>query len=58
MNKGDKVQIKECHKLPDLVGREGTIQKVDLPWPSAYPVAVEIGGSLYGFREEEIELVA
>ena len=54
MNKGDKVIVKECHKLPELVGAEAVVRSVGLQGP--YPIAVEIDGALYGFREEELEL--
>lgn len=70
MEIGDVVEIKECHKIPDLVGKKAKIvAKVD-PEKSDYPLLVELlepieqevqVGTLlvkgpFGFREDELEL--
>lgn len=41
MQVGDKVIIKECHKMPELVGKSATITAMGEPG-SAYPFAVTL----------------
>lgn len=71
MNLGDKVTIKECHKMPDLVGKEAEIIAVVKPELAKYPIQVELVepikmetpfGTLetkgpFPFREDELEPV-
>ncbi len=71
MNLGDKVIIKECHKIPDLVGKEAEIIALVKPEMAKYPIQVELTepikmetpfGTLetkgpFPFREDELELV-
>ena len=39
---GDTVMIKECHSLPQLVGRQAIVLKMGSP--GKYPVLVQIAG--------------
>ena len=69
MNIGDKVEIKECHKQPELVGKIAKVVAMVDPEESKYPVAVKIdepieidipGGVFktsgpFMFREDELE---
>ena len=62
MELGNKVKIKECHKIPELVGEEAVIVAVADQELATYPVTVKISsgeheGKLCGFREDELELV-
>lgn len=71
MNVGDKVIIKECHKIPELVGREAKVVAVVEPELAHYPIKVMLigdpitfetpfgGGTTegpFGFREDELEI--
>lgn len=70
MNIGDKVEIKECHKMPVLVGKIAKVVALVDPQASNYPVAVltdepieiEVPGGVFKtsgpfmFREDELEL--
>ena len=70
MNIGDLVTIKECHKMPELVGREAKVAAIADPEISEYPIQVLLTGDPitiqtmagvgetkgpFGFREEELE---
>lgn len=62
MRIGDEVKIKECHKIPELVGEEAVIMALTDQALTKYPVAVKISsgeheGKFCGFREDELELV-
>lgn len=68
MNIGDVVEIKECHKIPELVGRTAKVVAMVDPEMSKYPIMVELAepieqevpmGTLktkgpFGFREDEL----
>jgi len=72
MKVGDKVIIRECHKIPELVGKEATIIAELSPDVSKYPYQVVLTGEKlsfshpmlgqgqtsgpFAFREEELEL--
>ncbi len=69
MNIGDKVEIKECHKMPQLIGKIAKVVAMVDPEMSKYPIMVEPDepvevetpmGTLktkgpFGFREDELE---
>ena len=71
MKIGDIVKIKECHKMPELVGREAKIIGQADPEKASYPFAVELTGDpvevetpvgtaimkVFGFREDELEIL-
>jgi len=59
---GDKVFIKECHKVPELVSQEAVIMAVADQALAKYAVTVKLTsgeheGKFCGFREDELELV-
>ena len=70
MNIGDMVVIKECHKMPDLVGKTAKVVAMVDPELSKYPIqvttvepmAIEVPGGVFTtsgpfpFREDELEL--
>lgn len=72
MKIGDKVIIKECHKLPDLVGREAKIiaevdaELANYPFQVLLTEQIELDTPVgkvetkgpFGFREDELEPVA
>jgi hypothetical protein len=70
MNLGDKVIIKECHSVPELVGKEAKVVVLIDPELTKYPLQVllindpvEVQTSLgkassqgpFPFREDELE---
>lgn len=58
MQVGDIVNIKECHKIPELVGKEAKVVAVVDPELAKYPVSVMLTDGMpgiMGFREEELE---
>ncbi len=69
MNIGDKVVIKECHKMPDLVGKAAKVVAMVDPEADKYPVKVNLDEPLevphpmgklqltgpFEFREDELE---
>jgi len=62
MEIGNKVKIKECHKIPALVGEDAIIVSMMDQELSPYPITVKISSGEYigkfcGFREDELELV-
>lgn len=60
MKEGQLVIIKECHKIPDLVGKTAEVILTNgLQFGSKYPVHVMIDGSydLVGFRENELMVI-
>jgi hypothetical protein len=72
VNIGDLVTIKECHKMPDLEGREAKVVGLADPEVMHYPIQVFLTGDPiamqtpfgvgetkgpFGFREDELELV-
>ena len=70
MNPGDMVIIKECHKIPELVGKEGKVLAMVDPEASPYPIQVVLTEKVkittpfgegetagpFPFRENELEL--
>ena len=68
MKIGDVVEIKECHKIPELVGKTAKVVAMVDPEMSKYPIMVELEepieqelpmGTLktkgpFGFREDEL----
>ena len=68
MEIGNVVEIKECHKLPELVGKTAKVVAMVDPEKSKYPIMVELeeeietevpGGTFktkgpFGFREDEL----
>lgn len=69
MNVGDKVKIKECHKMPDLVGKLAKVVAVVDPEVDKYPIKVQLDEGIdfphplgkivatgpFEFREDELE---
>jgi len=60
MQKGDKVIIKECHKIPQLVGATATVVAVvPVTESNHYPIGVVPDNvfppAVLGFREDELE---
>lgn len=60
MKVGDKVQIEECHKVPELVGQEAEVIGVVSTEVEKYPILVkllqgEYAGKISQFREEELK---
>ena len=58
MEIGEVVKIKECHKIPELVGQEAKIVALVHPEIAKYPVAVVFTDGtpgVFGFREDELE---
>ena len=70
MNIGDKVKILECHKMPDLVGKEAKVVAMVDPEEDKYPIKVNLDEPLemphplgklqltgpFEFREDELEI--
>lgn len=70
MNLGDTVIIKECHKIPDLVGKEAKVVAMVDPSFTDYPIQVLLTEPIaidtplgkgetkgpFGFREDELEV--
>ena len=64
LNVGDTVLVKECHSLPELVGRQAIVLKVGAP--GRYPIIVQVVGDpvmtstgpsdTFGFREDELQV--
>ena len=65
INEGDTVIIKECHKIPELVGRQAIVLKVGAL--GKYPIIVQVVGDpvvvtspgpsdTFGFREDELQV--
>ena len=64
LKEGDCCFIKECHSIPELVGRQAIVLKVGAP--GKYPIIVQIAGdpvvtktgpsSTFGFREDELQV--
>ena len=72
MNIGDKVKIKECHALPQVVGLEAEVVAMDDPETTRHPIQVVLTGDPvtiqtqigtgqtkgpFPFREDELELL-
>jgi hypothetical protein len=60
MKEGQLVIIKECHKIPDLVGQTAEVVVTNgLQLGSKYPIHVVIEGyeNLVGFREDELTVI-
>ena len=70
MKIGDMVIIKECHKTPELVGKEAKVVVIVDPELAPYPIQVMLTGDAipfetpmgtgetkgpFGFRENELE---
>jgi len=59
MQKGDKVVIKECHKIPQLVGATATVVAV-VPVTESNPYSIGVvpdnvlPPTILGFREDEL----
>lgn len=64
INQGDTVIIKECHKIPELVGRQAIVLRVGVP--GRYPIIVQVVGDpvvtstgpavTFAFREDELQV--
>ena len=64
INEGDTVIIRECHHVPELVGRQAIVLKVGAP--GKYPIIVQVVGDpvvtstgpsdTFGFREDELQV--
>ena len=62
MRLGDKVLIKECHKVPELVDQEAVIMAVADQELAKYPVTVKLTsgeheGKFCDFREDELDVI-
>ena len=60
MKEGQLVIIKECHKIPELVGKTAEVVVTNgMELGSKYPIHVQIDGydSTVGFREDELLVV-
>lgn len=72
MKIGDNVKIKECHSIPELVGKEAKVVIQADPEASRYPFMVVLTGDPiqiatpfgmgktkgpFPFREDELELI-
>jgi len=59
MQIGDVAIVKECHKIPELVGKEVKVIALVDPTMARYPVSVMLvdapSEGIYGFREDELE---
>ena len=61
---GDTCFITECHKIPELVGRQAIVLKVGAT--GKYPIIVQVVGDpvvtstgpsdTFGFREDELQV--
>ena len=61
MKEGQMVIIKECHKIPELVGKTAEVVVTNgLQLGSKYPIHVAVEGyeNAIGFREEELAVIA
>ena len=59
MQKGDKVIIAECHKIPEVVGKTATVVSTENT-EGDYPIIVipdMLPPVLLGFREDELKLI-
>ena len=72
MNIGELVTIKECHNIPDLVGKEAKVVSMVDPELAKYPIQVILTGDAitietpmgkgqtkgpFPFREDELEIL-
>ena len=60
MKEGQLVMIKECHKIPELVGQTAEVVVTNgLQLGSKYPIHVVIEGyeNPVGFREDEVTVI-
>ena len=62
MQQGQIVIVKECHKIPELVGQTAIVLQVFPPEAGKYPITVgvqtgEHKGKTANFREEELEIL-
>ena len=59
MKIGDVATVKECHKMPQLVGKEVKVIALVDPTMARWPISVILvdapSEGIYGFREEELE---
>jgi len=59
MQIGDIATVKECHKQPELVGKEVKVIAMVDPALARWPISVVMvdapGQGVYGFREDELE---
>jgi hypothetical protein len=60
MQIGDKVIIKECHKISQIVGEQAEVVALAVQELSQYLITVRLTssedkGKFYGFREDELE---
>jgi len=59
MQIGDVATVKECHKMPELVGKEVKVIALVDPQMARWPISVVLvdapSEGIYGFREDELE---
>ena len=57
MKEGQMVIIKECHKIPELVGKTAEVVAVSVG--SKYPIHVVVEGyeNVVGFRKDELAVI-